>query len=144
MNRKSWSLSFPFSKKNCTWVGHLNIILEPGVGIWRTSFQEFNLHGRGKLEFRIDRHVSMKFVSVPAVAHSNWISLLKEASTTFKPQKWGFVSRVHPKGDMHLLDCMVCLKLSSANLEKPLLTNIILEHSLYAKNWKIKWSKKGN
>ena len=49
----------------------------------------------------------------------------------------GFMSRVHRKRDVHSLDCMVCPKLSSANLEKPLLTNIILEHSLHAKNWKI-------
>ena len=83
----------------------------------------------------------MTLVSVPTLALSNWISLLKDASTTFKPHKWGFMSRVHRKRDVHSLYCMVCPELSSANLEKPLLINIILEHSLHAKNWKINWIK---
>ena len=52
------------------------------------------------------------------------------------------MSRVHRKRDMSSLDCMVCPKLSSANLEKLLLTNVILEHSPHAKNWKINGSKK--
>ena len=113
--------SFPFSKKKkWTWVGHLNIILAPWVGIWRTNFEEFNFHGVGKLKFRIDRCISVKFVSVPTLAHSNWISLLKDTSTTFKPPKWGFMSRVHRKRDMHSLDCMVCPKLSLATPETAL------------------------
>ena len=51
------------------------------------------------------------------------------------------MSRVHRKRDVHSLYCMVCPELSSANLEKPLLINIILEHSLHAKKWKINWIK---
>ena len=51
------------------------------------------------------------------------------------------MSRVHRKRDVHSLYCMVCPELSSANLEKPLLINIILEHSLHAKIWKINWIK---
>ena len=81
----------------------------------------------------------MTLVSVPTLAFGNWISLLKDTSTTFKPHKWGFMPRVHRKRDVHSLYCMVCPELSSANLEKPLLINIILEHSLHAKNWKINW-----
>ena len=83
----------------------------------------------------------MTLVPVPTLAFSNWISLLKDASTTFKPHKWGFMSRVHRKRDVLSLYCMVCPELSSANLEKPLLINIILEHSLHAKKWKINWIK---
>ena len=51
------------------------------------------------------------------------------------------MSRVHRERDVHSLYCMVCPELSSANLEKPLLINIILEHSLHAKKWKINWIK---
>ena len=51
------------------------------------------------------------------------------------------MSRVHRKRDVHSLYCMVCPELSSANLQKPLLINIILEHSLHAKKWKINWIK---
>ena len=43
------------------------------------------------MKFRIDRRISMKFVSIPA---SYSISLLKETSTTFKPHKLGFMPRV--------------------------------------------------
>ena len=31
----------------------------------------FNFHGGGKLKFRIDRRISMKFVLVPILARSN-------------------------------------------------------------------------
>ena len=49
-----------------------------------TNFQVFKYPEGGELKFRIDRRISMKFVSIPA---SYSISLLKETSTTFKPHK---------------------------------------------------------
>ena len=84
-----------------------------------TNFQKFKYPWAGKLKFRLECRTSMKFASVPNLAHSNWISPLKEASTTFKPHKRGFTSRVHRKRTIHPLEAMDLRELTFKNTPVP-------------------------
>lgn len=85
-----------------------------------TNFQKFKYPWAGKLKFRLECGISMKFASVPNLAHSIWISPLKEASTTtFKPHKRGFTSRVHRKRAIHSLEAMDLRELTFKNTPVP-------------------------
>ena len=106
-----------------------------GEGFEGNNFQEFNFPRGGKLNFRIDRLIVrnlfqylLKFTMIEfrfSKKHQRRLSPINKALL------------VHRKREMHSLEAMVCPKLSSANLEKPHLTDNILVHSLHAKNWKI-------